>query len=87
MNKVISSTDPLGGTTSYTYDQAGNLSTTTDANGNVTSYTYDTEGRMVSMTDGMGNTWSYEYDAEGNLTEEITMPMGSLLRRPIPLAA
>jgi RHS repeat-associated protein len=66
--------DPLGRTTSYTYDLAGNQLSTTDASGVVTTFAYDPEGNMVqSVADsgGLNATTANEYDAGGRLTKAI----------------
>ena len=41
-------TDPEGGVTSYTYDEAGNLLTTVDPNGYGVAYTYDNNGQRLT---------------------------------------
>jgi len=58
-------------TTSYAYDEDGNLASETDPAGNLTSYAYDALGDVTSVTDpelsgqsGAG-TWTYSYDADG----------------------
>ena len=37
-------TDPMGNSTTYGYDERGNMTVTTDANGHSTTYTYDAAG-------------------------------------------
>jgi RHS repeat-associated protein len=44
---LMSVTDPLGRTTSYTYDGMGRRATMTDGRGNTTRYEYDTAGNVV----------------------------------------
>jgi YD repeat-containing protein len=58
---VASETHPESGTTTYTYDAAGMLSTKTDANGVTLTYGYDGDDRLVSVTgDGVITTIAYE---------------------------
>ena len=47
---LLSSTDPLGHTTTNTYDANHNLLSTTDPLGHTTSYTYDANGNKTSPT-------------------------------------
>ena len=69
-----------GGTTTYLYDDASQLTSTTglvaksysyDANGNQTAagnrtFTYDSENRMLTTAQG-GTTTAYAYDGSGNM--------------------
>src|ERR1700676_1400057 len=50
IRELLSTTDPLGRTTKYTWCLCGGLSTLTDANGNVTTWGLDTQGRVTSKT-------------------------------------
>ena len=47
---LLSSTDPLGHTTTNTYDANQNLLTTTDPLGHTTTYAYDSNGNKTSTT-------------------------------------
>ena len=49
-------------TTSYTYDDANELTTTTQADGTTINRTYDADGNLASQTDGAGHTTTYTYD-------------------------
>lgn len=55
-----STMDPLGNTTTYTYDACG-MTSTTNALNQTTTMTYDDEGRVCSVTDPLNNTTQYEY--------------------------
>jgi YD repeat-containing protein len=50
LGDLLSSTDPLGHTTTNTYDSNQNLISTTDPLGHTTSYTYDSNGNRTSQT-------------------------------------
>ena len=86
-NLLMSTTDPLENTTTYTYDAMGNLLTTTDALKHVTTYTYDPYGNVTETIDANGGITRNTYDADGNLTS-TTDPLGNVtryaLRRPWP---
>ncbi len=47
---LLTSTDPLGNTTTNTYDANHNLLSVTDPLGHTTSYTYDSNGNKISVT-------------------------------------
>ena len=72
----VSTTDPNGNTTYYTYDSMGNVLTTTDAIGTWT-YTYDGFGEVLTAKDPLGNTTTNAYDSKGNLTSTTTPPPGA----------
>ena len=65
---------PVNGTTSYAYDEDGNLAQVTDPAGNVTSYTHDPLGDVTSVTEpqlpgqSAPGVWNYTYDANGEQT-------------------
>ncbi|MCA1843039.1 MAG: hypothetical protein LC792_07570, partial [Actinobacteria bacterium] len=71
-----SSTNAQGNALAYTYDTAGNLTTTQNglaAGQNQFRTDYNANGTARSTTDAMGNVTSYGYDTAGNLTA-ITPP-------------
>ena len=68
---LASTTDPLGNTTSYAHDGAGNVLTSTDTLGNVTTYTYDSAGNQTSITDAAGNTIQFEYDTSSYMIRQV----------------
>ena len=57
-------------TTTYSYDDLGNLLTLTDTLGNQSSMNYDSLSRKTSMQDPDMGTWTYTYDVNGNLTQQ-----------------
>jgi RHS repeat-associated protein len=63
---LVSKTDALNHTTTFTYDGDGNRLSQTDATGTVT-YTYNSLGQVLTMTDQMNGAWTNTYDARGNL--------------------
>jgi len=63
---LVSKTDALNHTITYTYDTAGNRLTQTDGPGTIT-YTYNSLGQVLTMTDQMNGVWTRTYDAHGNL--------------------
>ena len=56
---LLSETDPLNRTTSYTYDGNRHKLTETDALNKTTKYDYDTNGHLKSITDPLNRTLSY----------------------------
>lgn len=72
---LVSMTDPLGSTTTYTRDSMGRMLMKTDPRLGVTSYTYNSNGIIISITDALGNTTSYEY-GDSNWPERLTKITG-----------
>lgn len=71
--QLISTTDPLNHTTSFTYTTSGGptpaglLQTTTDALNNVTQYQYDAAGNRTAVIDVANNPTAFSYDAMNRL--------------------
>jgi RHS repeat-associated protein/uncharacterized repeat protein (TIGR01451 family) len=64
----ITKIDSPAGSTSYTYDPAGNLATSTALDATVTSYSYDASHNLTGMSGPGGKALgSMEYDADGRL--------------------
>ena len=57
-------------TTTYEYDNLGNLSKVIDDQGNITQIYYDSLGRKIRMDDADMGVWAYEYDKVGNLIKQ-----------------
>jgi RHS repeat-associated protein len=76
-------TDPLGQTTSYTYDNL-NRPTGVSYTGTVTpvavSYTYDADGNRLTMGDGTGTT-TYSYDEQDRLLSVMHTGLSSVAYR------
>jgi YD repeat-containing protein len=82
VSSVVST--PPGGvarTTTYSYDNAGQLTGVSHPDGTTLSYSYDAAQRLVGVSDERGNTVSYTLDNMGNrVSEEIKDPGGVLQR-------
>ena len=66
--------EPVGNTTTYTYDGHRNVLTETDPMGRVSAATYDDANHPLTFTDPLGNTWSFVW--EGNELDTLTDPLG-----------
>lgn len=68
-NKLVRRVDPLGNTTSYTYDAAFNRTSVTDPRGNTTTFTYDAAGNVLTQTAPAPFAYvqTFTYDAANNL--------------------
>lgn len=70
-NQLTSKKDVTGKTTSYTYDNKGNIKTETVA-GKSTNYVYNDKNSVTSKTDPNSNVVTYEYAQDGvTLLKEI----------------
>jgi len=60
-----------GETTSYEYDEEGNVTLVTQSNGRSTAYTYYNDGRLYTVTyhdsEACSRTFTYAYDEAGQL--------------------
>ncbi len=68
---IVSETDPLDNSITYTYDSAGRVLTETDKEGNTTTYEYSYYGHMKRKTDPEEGIWRFSYDVVGNKTAEV----------------
>ncbi len=66
--RLTSVTDPLGRTTSMTYDGMGRKTSMTDANGHPTSYAYDLRGHLIETDYADGTATHDTYDTLGRRT-------------------
>lgn len=73
--QMSSVTDPLGHSSSFSYDQFGNLTTATDALGHQTTFGYNGDGRPASATDALNNTIQFSYF--GADLASVTDPLGN----------
>ena len=56
-----------GSTEYYSYDFAGNMTSSTDGEGHTTRYEYGRDGQIAAIVDPTGERESYQYDGEGRL--------------------
>jgi RHS repeat-associated protein len=74
---VLTKTDALGHTTTYTYDSANNVTSVSQPAGGsttaTTTSTYNSFGEVLTVTDPLGHTTTNAYDTHGNLTS-VTSP-------------
>ncbi|MCB1724724.1 MAG: RHS repeat protein [Gammaproteobacteria bacterium] len=60
----------LAATTTFTYDDVGNVTSIESPNGTTVTYTYDSANRLTGMEDDLGNTITYTLDDAGNILSE-----------------
>ncbi|MFW6723064.1 DUF6531 domain-containing protein [Streptomyces sp. MAR4 CNY-716] len=77
-NRLLSSKDPLGRTTSYQYDD-GNISAVELPDGSRTTVTHNELGLPVEAVEPNGARWRRTYDEAGNLTA-LENPAGAVTR-------
>jgi RHS repeat-associated protein len=78
---VLTRTDELGRTTTYTYDTNNNVTSISVPIGNgtnaLTSYAYNSFGEVLTTTDPLGNVTTNSYDTNGNLLTVTTPAPGT----------
>ena len=90
--RLVSQNDPDTGTTTHTYNDAGDLTTLTDARGpaSTRTYTYDALGRRVSEAAGNPavpvGSWTYDTLQPGRLTSSSSFVHGDTAN-PYTIAA
>ncbi len=72
-----SATNFRGYTTTYEYDDSGNLVKVTNAKGNSAQYAYDSMGFLTTSIDFRGYSTQYAYNANGWMTQ-VTNPLGQI---------
>lgn len=76
LGNILSTTDSLGLTTSYTYDSNNDVTQmtqpTVSAGTSQTTYTYNSFGEVLTTTDPLGNVTRNTYDSHGNLLTVAT---------------
>jgi len=80
---IVTSPDDTATTTSYTYDNAGQLTGATLPDGTTLGYSYDAAHRLTGVTDAKGNTVTYTLDGMGNKTSEKVKDSSGTLQRNI----
>ncbi len=72
LNVLVSSVNPFGYTSGFTYDNYGNLLTSTDARGNSSTNYYDAgNGNLIASTDALGNGTTNFYNGGGLLLGSV----------------
>jgi RHS repeat-associated protein len=93
-SRPITVKDPLGNTTSYTYDALGDATAITDPSGHQTNFAYNGLGLVTSMTDAMQDTTQFAYNSADligitdpllNTTSMFHDAAGRLAQRTDPL--
>ncbi len=70
----------LEAVTTFTYDDAGDLTGMELPNGTNVTYTYDNARRLTGITDDLGNSVTYTRDNAGNVTQTEYEDSGSTLK-------
>jgi RHS repeat-associated protein len=73
LNRLAKDIGAQGQTTTYGYDNNGNITGVTDPLGNTTSKAYDALNRLIRATDPNNGVTAYGYDANDHLTS-VTDP-------------
>jgi RHS repeat-associated protein len=68
---VEADADTEAATTTFTYDENGNLDSISDPEGNQTLFLeYDSSGNLLELQDPRGHEWTFEYDDLGRLKSQ-----------------
>ncbi|HEY8009626.1 MAG TPA: RHS repeat-associated core domain-containing protein [Rudaea sp.] len=70
-------------TTTFAYDNVGNVTQITQPDGAYFLYTYDAAHRLTDISDNVGNRIHYTLDAAGNRTSESTYDPNNTLKRAL----
>lgn len=79
---ILEKTASTGGTTTFSFDDAAQLTTTTLADGATYHYQYDPAGRLSLTRDPLGNASAHQYDTLGRITATIRDLNGDLSYSP-----
>lgn len=71
IGRKISETNAKDVVTSYSYDDAGNITAAAVNGQTIKTVTYDLTGNALTQTDGNGSTTTFEYNALGKLRKAI----------------
>jgi RHS repeat-associated protein len=66
LDRLRTTTTPLGAVTTVAYDPAGNRTSVTDGNNHATTYAYDAANNLTTVTDALLKPTTYAYDEVGN---------------------
>jgi len=75
LDRLLQSIGAANQTTSYAYDNVGNLASTTDPLSHVTGQSFDTLNRLIQVAAPLSSTSVYGYDSHDNRTS-VTDPRG-----------
>ncbi|MFT3789675.1 MAG: RHS repeat-associated core domain-containing protein [Rudaea sp.] len=70
-------------TTTFGYDNVGQVTQITQPDGAYLAYTYDAAHRLTDIADNLNNTIHYTLDATGNRTKEDTKDPSATLKRTL----
>lgn len=76
-NQMLSQTDALGRTTSYSYDLEGRMLSVAS---NSTQFAYDARSNRIQMTDTLGRVTAYSYDQLNRLLEENQQSLNAITK-------
>jgi RHS repeat-associated protein len=68
---LLTATDSLGHTTSYSYNALNEKTSVENADGDTTGFTYDGDGNVLTVTDGLSHTTSYTYNDRGEVLTQV----------------
>ena len=82
-SRTVAAGTTAAATTTFTYDDVGQLDKVTLPNGAFLDYDYDAAHRLTDITDNLGNNIHYTLDAMGNRTGEDTYDPNNALTRSL----
>ena len=85
-NLLRSTTDPLQHTTTYQYDELGQLISTTDAGNRTTTFAYDSLGRQIALTGPDGIITRTYYNSLDQITSIVRNLVGQTIENGTPPA-
>ncbi len=80
LDRLVATTDPLGGVTYFAYDLQGNRNRMRNALGRVSVSEFDPLGRKVATTDALNGRMYFAYDLGGNLIKRRDQRGNSAVR-------
>lgn len=69
--RIVSQTDPVGGTRRVEYDARGFVQRMIDEEQQARTFTYDARGQLVQSVDNLGQVLQYQYDPLGQLSQVV----------------
>jgi YD repeat-containing protein len=82
LSSAMTTADGVSETTTYAYDDVGNITKVTLPDLASLTYSYDDAHRLTGITDNLGNRVSYTLDLTGNrISETVSDPGGNLSRK------